>query len=68
MEISDPVRVYDGEWYSEGRIIEIHDTKILVDFMDWIQQYDAAELQERYIYYQRVLIPTSTGITVEDFR
>jgi len=68
MRLNDPVRVYEGEWYNEGRVVELHSTYVIVDFLDWKQQYSLSELQIAYIHYKRVWVSIAQGVTTEDFR
>jgi hypothetical protein len=68
MRISDPVRIYEGEWFNEGHIIELTPGAVLVDFMDWKQRYSPSELVATYIHFKKVWVASAAGETVEDFR
>lgn len=68
MRLNDPVRVYEGEWYNEGHVVEITSNFAVVDFLDWKQKYSLSDLRVAYIHYKRILVPDRPGITTEDFR
>jgi hypothetical protein len=69
MVLDAVVRIYEGEWFSEGRVIEIADDFVLVDFSDWKQRYAKSELKVEHIFYQTIWIATrESGQTIEDFR
>lgn len=69
MRLNDPVRVYEGEWFSEGRITAIEGGRVTVDFLDWIQVYEVHELRIEYILFNEVLCASpNAGIILEDFR
>lgn len=71
MNVGEPVRVYDeiDEWFSEGEIIAVEGDEIDVDFYDWVQRYDAAELTTRIVFYAEILVATAkAGKTISDFR
>lgn len=71
IKIGDTVRVYDEhfEWFSEGKIFDMDETSISVDFLDWKQQYDVTDIEQRLSYYSMVLVAKpDAGITLKDFR
>jgi hypothetical protein len=68
MKLGEPVRFYEGEWFSEGTIITVETDSVVVDFLDWKQRYKLSELRTSYIFYQRVLVTIGPGEVVEDYR
>jgi hypothetical protein len=68
MKINDPVRIYDGEWFSEGRVKSIADDGITVDFLDWVQRFQPDNLRADFIYFQEVWVVTGGGEMLADFR
>ena len=69
MNLGDLVRVYEGEWFCEGRIKAICGDRVTVDFVDWIQEYADHELRVEYIFFKRVLTANPlAGVIVEDYR
>jgi len=68
MKINDPVHLYEGEWFNEGRIIAMGPSGIDVDFLDWVQRFQKNELTVSYIYYQEILVVSGSGEIIEDFR
>lgn len=71
MEVGSPVRVYDevDEWFSEGEVIAIDETTVDVDFYDWVQRYDAADLTIRISFYSETIVAKpGAGKTISDFR
>jgi len=69
MRLTDPVRVYYGEWFSEGRISAIEEGHVVVDFLDWVQKYRTDEITVEWIMYARVLTAKpSSGVIVADYR
>jgi len=68
MKIDDPVRIYEGDWFSEGHIKSIADEGITVDFMDWVQRFQPGELKLDIIYFQEILVVTGVGEILVDYR
>lgn len=68
MKINDPVRIYEGEWFSEGHIKVISPEGVTVDFMDWVQRFQPTDLVANYIYFQEVWVVTGNGEMLADFR
>lgn len=71
MNVGEPVRVYDewDEWFSEGEIIAVEADRVDVDFYDWVQRYDKADLTLRIILYSDILVARrGAGETITDFR
>ena len=71
MNVGEPVRVYDewDEWFSEGEVIAVEAGHIDVDFYDWVQRYEKADLSPRVILYSEVLVARrGAGETITDFR
>ena len=70
MKIDDEVRVYYGEWFNRGKVVEITEAgRVRVDFLDWVPEYADAKLQVSYIFYREVWVAApNSGITVSDFR
>lgn len=67
MKVSDPVHLYEGEWFNEGRITAITPEGVDVDFIDWVQRYEPSELQITYVFYRKIWVPTAPGIRIHDF-
>lgn len=71
MDVGAPVRVYDemDEWFSEGEVIAVDETTVDVDFYDWVQRYDVADLTLRLSLYSEILVAKpGAGTTIDDFR
>lgn len=68
MRVKEPVRVYEDDWFNEGKITEISGDFVLVDFLDWKQLYHRTELRVCYVFFKKVWVADGPGETVEDFR
>ena len=68
MKISDPVHLYEGEWFNEGRITVIEHDRVDVDFIDWVQRFKPSELRVEYVFFKQIWVPTAPGECVHDFR
>lgn len=67
VKLRDRVRLYEGAWFIEGRVIKLDGNLVDVDFNDWIQQYPAADLVERFRDLQIFWEPTSAGVRVATY-
>ena len=68
MKINDPVHLYEGEWFNEGRVTSVDAEGVVVDFCDWVQRYQPSELKVSYIFYRKILVVSGKGEIVSDFR
>jgi hypothetical protein len=66
--LNSQVRLYEGEWFTEGKVVSVLDDIVIVDYCDWKQQYKLSELRTEYIFYVEVIIPTAPGTTIVDYR
>jgi hypothetical protein len=62
------VRLYEGEWFSEGRVTKIENGLVTVDFCDWVERFEAGALAVEYPLYQEVWVVCRRGEIVADFR
>jgi hypothetical protein len=58
---------YDDNWYDEGRVIDLIDDEVHVDFLDWIQCWKISELKQNYSFYEDFFQPLTEGICLKDF-
>ncbi len=68
MKIHDPVHLYEGEWFNEGRITAVSDEWVEVDFIDWVQRFQPTELRVDYVFFKQIWVPIAPGVCVQDFR
>lgn len=63
------VRLYEGEWFSEGRVTKIDEGgKVTVDFSDWVEAFEPSALRLTYLLYQEVWVVDRRGEIITDFR
>ena len=68
MIIGEQVRIYaEDDWFDEGRIVEISQDCVIVDFLDWKQKYKRAELRKNYIHFIKIWVAISEGEILERF-
>lgn len=68
MNIGEKVRIYvEDDWFDEGRIIELEQDHVIVDFLDWKQKFNHSELQKNYIHFSKIWVAISKGEILERF-
>jgi hypothetical protein len=67
MDIGETVRIYEKKWFNQGKIIEIEDDCVIVDFVDWIHKFKKSELVLEIIFYEDVWVAKG-GEIITDFR
>ena len=68
MKLGDLVRLYKKEWFFEGKITQIADREITVDFLDWVVTYEKSELISKHIHYRQYWITSNEGKILKDYR
>lgn len=71
IQVGDCVRIYyEPNCFDEGKVITVIGNLIIVDFLDWIEQWtdDTFQIQDLFYEASEVLVPICRGEIVLDYR